>query len=235
MISIIGRGNVATHLFKALKGKVKVGLVNPHKIEELPQESEIIIIAVADNAITQVAEKIPQTEAVVAHTAGSVPLDVLKDRFKHSGVFYPLQTFTKDCEMDYSGLPIFIEASDDFSNSRLKELALLISDNVRKAGSEERKKLHLAAVFACNFTNAMAGIAEEIIRDYGLDFSTLFPLLKQTVGKLERISPKAAQTGPAVRGDSKVMEKHLQMLEQYPELQEIYSIISKYISHAKSL
>ena len=230
MVTIIGRGNVASHLYQALKDKTEVTVVNPRTLEELPAESDFIIISVSDNAIREIVEKLPPTDAIVAHTAGSVPMECLKGASDNFGVFYPLQTFTKGITLDYSKIPVFIEGSSPEVVSSLKRLAVLFSENVREADSEKRKNLHLASVFACNFTNAMASISRSLLEDAGVDFSALVPLMQQTVNKLQDVSPEKAQTGPAVRGDTNVMESHLKMLENRRDLQQIYSILSQYIS-----
>lgn len=229
MIAIIGRGNVASHLFTAIKEKMPVCLVNPHTLEDLPANPEIILISVTDSAINEVVEKLPDTSAIIAHTAGSVKMEAVKGKSPHYGVFYPLQTFTKNVKLDYSQIPVFIEASSPIASAKLKDLARCFSTHVHEADSETRKKLHLASVFACNFTNALADIADSLLKENGLDFSTLSPLLQQTVEKLQNLPPHEAQTGPAVRGDFKIINNHLSMLDNHPELQQIYSMLSDYI------
>ncbi|MCH5235208.1 MAG: DUF2520 domain-containing protein [Muribaculaceae bacterium] len=227
MIAIIGNGNVASHLHTALKDKTEVVLVNSRTLEGLPENPDIVLISVSDNAIEEVAQRLPKTDAIVAHTSGSTPMTILKE--DKIGVFYPLQTFTKGVELNYSEIPVFIEGSSPTVVEKLKELAQLFSNDVREADSESRRKLHLASVFACNFTNALAGISEEILKDSGIDFSVILPLMRQTLNKLGKLSPKEAQTGPAVRGDTVVMDKHLDMLESKPEFQHIYKQFSKII------
>ncbi|MCH5225581.1 MAG: DUF2520 domain-containing protein [Muribaculaceae bacterium] len=229
MISIIGRGNVASHLHKALEGITDVTIVNPHTLEELPEKNDIILISVADSAIVDVVNRLPPTDAVIAHTAGSIPMKAVEGKSPNFGVFYPLQTFSKDIPLDYSIIPIFIEGSTPKSIETLKRLAHLISNNVTIADSETRKRLHLASVFACNFTNALAGIGAQILAENGLDISTLLPLMRQTVEKLEKLTPQEAQTGPAARRDKTVVETHLKMLEFDPQLQNIYSLLSERI------
>lgn len=229
MVALIGRGNVASHLYKALEGKTEVALVNPHTLEDLPAEADIILICVSDSAIKSVIERLPESDALVSHTAGSIPMEIFSEKFKNYGVFYPLQTFTKGIELDYKKIPVFIEGSSPEVSLKLKKLAASFSEDVREADSGKRKSLHLASVFACNFTNALAGIAEYILREADLDFSAIRPLMRQTLDKLENISPKMAQTGPAARGDFNVIDAHMKMLENHPELQEIYSNLSDYI------
>ena len=229
MVAIVGRGNVASHLFIALKDKVNVCLVNPHSLEGLPEKPEFILLAVSDNAIEEIVKKLPSSDSIIAHTSGSISIDSLKEKGKNYGVFYPLQTFTKGIELDYSEIPVFIEGSNSLTISKLKKLASLFTNDIREADSEARRKLHLASVFACNFTNALAGVGKDLLEGTNIDFSALLPLMKQTVNKLQYLSPSEAQTGPAVRGDSIVMQKHLRMLQSNPLLQDIYNIFSTLI------
>ena len=230
MIAIIGRGNVASHLFTAIKEKTEVVMVNPHTLEDLPEKAEIILLCVSDKAISEVFNKLSVSGSIIAHTSGSMPMDILKGNSPNFGVIYPLQTFTKGLKMTYDNIPVFIEGSNPDTVEKLKHVASLISEDIREADSNERKKLHLASVFACNFTNALAGISEEILKDSGIDFSAILPLMDQTVKKLKTLSPKEAQTGPARRGDKDVMKVHLKMLEQNPDIQKIYSLLSAQIS-----
>ena len=230
MIAIIGRGNVATHLFKAFKNKTEVCLVNPHTLEDLPKNPDIILISVSDKAVGEVVAKLPKTEAIVAHTAGSVPLEVIASKFKNAGVFYPLQTFTKDVNLDYSEIPVFVEGNSCLVTDKLKQTAALFTDKIFEADSEKRKNLHLASVFACNFSNALVGIADDLLKSAALDYKVLLPLLNQTMWKLTSLSPKQSQTGPAVRGDRNVINAHLEMLENKPDLKNIYSLLSNTIN-----
>lgn len=229
-ISIVGSGNVATHLAKAFSGKASVSLVNPHTLEGLPEKSELVIISVKDDAIKEVAAKLKGRAEIVAHTSGSVAMSALEGCAQHIGVFYPLQTFSKNVSLNYKEIPFFIEGSDDTSIRVLTSAARLISEHVMPADSAIRKKLHIAAVFACNFTNSLAGIADELLQEDGLDYKVMLPLLRQTVDKLSSLSPAEAQTGPAVRGDKTVMDAHLKMLEGNDTLSEIYRTLSARIS-----
>ena len=226
--AIIGTGNVATHLAKALEKEGAVG-VNSRNLEGMPEECDLAIISVKDDAIAEVAQKLMGRAKIIAHTSGSVPADALKGCSERYGVFYPMQPFTKGVTMDYSEIPFFIEGSDTATEEALTSLALMISPNVRKAGSSARKRLHLSAVFACNFTNCLMGIADELLKESGMDYTVMLPLLKQTVGKLYGTSPAMAQTGPAARGDLKTIEAHLAMLSDKPHLQDIYLALTKRI------
>lgn len=230
MITIIGGGNVASHLNIALKDKTETVLVNPRTFEGMPESPNLIIIAVADKAIEEVAKRINKTEAFVFHTSGSTPINILQDVGPNIGVFYPLQTFTRNFDLKYEEIPIFIEASNKQTKEKLQQLASLVSPHIYEADSQKRKQLHLASVFACNFTNALAGIADKLLNDTGFDFSVLYPLMKATVRKLDKLSPREAQTGPAVRGDMEVIAMHLEMLEKYhPNLKNIYNLFTDYI------
>ena len=234
MIAIVGSGNVATNLYKALSPHKEVTLVNPHTLANLPQKAEIIILCVSDNAISEVANNIGHTEALIAHTSGSVSIQSLENVSEKIGVLYPLQTFTKEDSLNYKEIPVFIEGNSDDTVKDLKKLASVFSEDIREADSETRRQLHLASVFACNFVNALAGISKNILKESNIDFSVLLPLMKQTINKLQYLSPEKAQTGPAVRGDKNVMETHVKMLEDQPELKNIYTILSDYIINTRN-
>ena len=233
MISIIGNGNVATHLYNALKDKTEISIINSRSLETLPQNTDVILICVSDNAISEIVSKLPSSDAIIVHTSGSIPMDILKKYGLEYGVFYPLQTFTKGIDLEYSEIPVFIEGSSERVVEKLKEIASLFSNDIHNADSEMRRKLHLASVFACNFTNALARISQSLIEKSGIDFSVLRPLMKQTIKKLDVISPEEAQTGPAVRGDSIVIDKHLEMLSDHPDLKMLYQQMTKIIQNGK--
>lgn len=228
-ISVIGGGNVARHLMKAFEGKINASLVNPRTLDNLPEKSDVIIISVKDSAIKDVADKIRNRAAIVAHTSGSIPMSVLADTAEEWGVLYPLQTFSKDAELDYGEIPFFIEGNTPKAQNDLISVAKVVSENVYVAKSEERKQLHLASVFACNFTNCLMGISQDILKKSDIDFKVMLPLLRQTLSKLSYLSPAEAQTGPAVRRDYPVMESHLKMLSGDAEMQEIYRLMSDQI------
>lgn len=233
MIEIIGSGNVASHLYQALKDKVETHLVNPRTFEGWKDNPSIVLISVSDSAIEEVASKIPRNGAIIAHTSGSVPVSELEPFSDNIGVFYPLQTFTKGVPLKYDEIPVFIEGNTGYAVNKLKELANIFSNNVFEADSVQRKKLHLAAVFACNFTNALAGVAFDILSKAGLEQKVILPLINQTVEKLNSLSPKEAQTGPAIRRDVKILEEHEKMLENSPEIAGIYKRISDFIMNSE--
>ena len=233
-IAIIGTGNVGTHLFKALSGnsEYSVRLINSRNLEGLTPEFDLILLSVSDSVLKDVAEavagKVAGHDPIVVHTAGSVPMEVLKPFFKNYGVFYPLQTFSKEIEIaDYREIPIFIEGKSPIIVEKLRGVAADFFDRQYILDSNKREKLHLASVFACNFSNAMYGIAEDILNENGLPFQVLLPLISQTADKVRRISPYQAQTGPARRGDTLVMDKHLSSLSDDSMKRDIYKALSE--------
>lgn len=225
---IIGGGNVATHLYKALSGKTDVRLVAPRTLEGLRDDCDIIVLSVSDSIIEELASRIPDNGAILAHTSGSVSIDAINNR-RHKGVFYPLQTFTKGIELDYSRIHFFIEGNDEHSATKLRDLALQISEHIHDADSALRKRLHVASVFACNFTNHMYTIADSLLSESGLDISMLSPLIEETVRKITKSTPFNAQTGPARRGDTAVMDSHIALLADRPAEREIYRLVSRSI------
>ncbi len=243
-VTIIGSGNVATHLYKALASdkkpilkieevstekRVEVTLVNSRTLENLPDHSDIILISVKDDAIAEVAEKVKGKASIIAHTSGSVRMEVLGNYAEHFGVFYPLQTFSKDKQLEYHNIPFFIEGDSQATVKALRDLANEISTEVFEADSNKRKKLHIAAVFACNFSNHLVAIADELLKEEDMDYRVLMPLLKETVKKLESLRPIDAQTGPAVRKDKTVMAAHEEMLNSEPHWKAIYTLLSSSI------
>lgn len=228
-ISIIGKGNVGSHLYEALKHVADVCLIDSRTLANLPTESDICLICVSDSAIPEVASRLKGKADIVAHTSGSIQMDVLAPDSKNYGVFYPLQTFTKGVKLLYSEIPFFIEGNNSETTERLINLASLISDRVIKADSEKRRQLHLASVFACNFANNLVTIADDILQQSGMDYTLLLPLLRQTVEKLYELSPALAQTGPAARKDYPVIEAHLSLLEANKAYQEIYRLMTENI------
>jgi len=247
-IVTIGSGNVATHLAIALKGAGKeilqiysrtsenaksladkTGAEFTNDPMEVRDDADIYIIAVSDDALPVVAGNIDFKNNFVVHTSGSAPMDILKVSSENYGVFYPLQTFSKTRNVDFSEIPVCIEANTFVNGERLKNLAISLSGDVRFVDSEKRKVLHLAAVFASNFPNFMYSVAQMITEDNSLDFNILKPLILETAMKVQDMRPTAAQTGPAIRGDEKIMKMHIEMLEKYPEFQKLYEVLSEMI------
>lgn len=224
-VSVIGTGNVGVHLAKALG----LAPVNSRTLQNLPPYSDVIIIAVKDDAVASVAQNLIGRAGIICHTSGSVPLSVLHGCAPHTGVLYPMQTFSKNVALDYSSIPFFTEASDAHTEEILKNIALSMSRNVNHADSVGRKRLHIAAVLSCNFSNHLVALADDLLKEGGLDYRILLPLLHQTIDKLHNLPPAEAQTGPAAREDMNVIASHLAMLAPKPQIQDIYSLLSNSI------
>ena len=245
-IVILGTGNLAKHLYTAfLKADdVDVVQVIGRNVKELQQfskhstittdfdaiaDADVYLISVKDDAIGEVSKYLSNKKGIVAHTSGAIDMNTLQSGKK--AVFYPLQTFTKDKEVDFSNIPICIEADHEKSLNTLKSLAMSISKNVHQIDSEQRKKLHLAAVFVNNFTNCLYSIGEELCLEEGLSFDLLKPLIMETAHKIQTMSPQEAQTGPARRNDIKSMEGHLELLNKKEHI-TLYKLLSQAIKQA---
>lgn len=214
-VTLVGQGNVSHHLAKAFQSSKGVDLVavsdSRKKIHErILEQTEICIIAVSDKAIGAVSEKLGNTVRLVVHTSGSVALNEL--HHDRRGVFYPLQTFSRNRAVDFSKIPICIEASHKDDVLLLTRLARSISTDVQNVTSSQRKSLHLAAVFANNFTNHLYHIASELCVENGLSFDLLKPLILETAQKVCSLTPFDAQTGPARREDSTTISGHMELL-----------------------
>ncbi|MDT0294980.1 Rossmann-like and DUF2520 domain-containing protein [Mesonia ostreae] len=241
-VSILGSGNVATHLYRAFAESTEVQLVqiygrNPtnllafkdkvstcSRLEDL-KKVDIFILAVKDDAVEEIIQKLKHRDAIIAHTSGSIPLS---QSAKKNGVFYPLQTFSKDTPVDFKHIPLCLEASDKEIYTLLEKLALSISPKVFSISSEQRKSLHLSAVFVCNFVNHLYHIGESLCEKNEVPFEILHALILETARKASLHSPKAVQTGPAVRNDQKSIATHLERLtdEKY---KEIYTLLTQSI------
>ena len=198
------------------------------KLEQLP-EADAYLTMLTDDALIQLAPAIVKgrEKALFLHTAGSVPMDIWKETgATRYGVLYAMQTFSKGINLDWTQVPVFIEASSDSELEAIRRLALDLSPDVTPLSSKGRKKLHIAAVFACNFTNHMYAISEQLLAEEGIPFSVMLPLVRETARKVEGMSPLKAQTGPAVRGDRKVVNEHLDLLKDNPDVAEIYRLVS---------
>lgn len=243
-IVVIGSGNLAFHLTNALEQSENVRLValrarHPEKLSGFPgsaprggmeaplPEADICLLAVADRAIPEVAAELQGSKALVVHCSGAQPMDTLKEVPRH-GVFYPLQTFSRDRELTLKDIPVLTEARQREDLALLNELAVALGCLAHPAPSKTRLEFHLAAVFINNFTNHMVHLGESLVRDSGLDTSLLRPLLRETLGKLENLSPREAQTGPARRGDAATLAKHRGLLRGKPAA-TIYDQITKSI------
>lgn len=239
-IVIIGSGNVAYHLAKAFTqnnievsqifgrnevelNKISEELNIPYSTKELA-DADLYLISVSDSAVEQVSDLIKTEKALVAHTSGSLPIETLNGDYRKAS-FYPLQTFSKTKNLDYSKIPFFIEAENQIDEKSLFELASLISDNVETSDYEKRKYIHLTAVFACNFVNHLFARAKEISDSQDLPFEYFIPLIDETVEKIHHLEPKTAQTGPAVRGDERILKLHEELINDEEHL-KIYKLMN---------
>jgi len=193
-------------------------------------DADLYIIAVSDDAISEIVKYFPKVNGIVVHTAGSVRLDILRSKFKNCGVLYPLQSFSKNRNFDFQSIPFLLEANNKETENSLNSFIHQMADNIQIVTYDERLQIHLAAVFASNFSNHMNTIAQEILSEKNIDVSLLKPLLQETCDKILTSNPKDAQTGPAKRNDVKILEKHSQMLASNPNFQEIYKLVSKSIT-----
>ncbi|HEX3384570.1 MAG TPA: Rossmann-like and DUF2520 domain-containing protein [Mucilaginibacter sp.] len=248
LITIIGSGNVATHMAAALKNAghsiVQVysrdmqpaALLAYHvkaepidMLDAVSPETDLFLIAIKDDAIGGIAQKLARHGKLIVHTSGATSLEELKQHTLNAGVFYPLQTFSKTKELDFRTVPLCIEGATEEITKHLEELARTVSNNVYRVDSEQRRTLHLAAVFACNFPNYLYYAAGGLLHEHNLDFNLLRPLILETAAKVQEHLPGDVQTGPALRNDEQTMAAHLQLLSQNPELQEVYELISQLI------
>lgn len=242
-IVIIGSGNVAFHLAKAFTqnnievsqifgrnevelNKISEELNIPYSTKELA-DADLYLISVSDSAVEQVSDLIKTEKALVAHTSGSLPLEILKGNYRKAS-FYPLQTFSKTKNLEYSKIPFFIEAENQIDEKSLFELASLISDHVETSDYEKRKYIHLTAVFACNFVNHLFARAKEISDSQDLPFQYFIPLIDETVEKIHHLEPKLAQTGPAVRGDERILKLHEELIKDEQHL-KVYQLMNESI------
>lgn len=258
-IIVIGIGNVSSHLADSFQKTKQVKLVQAFNhqsskktvayskqyhcevvtdYKKIKIDADIYIIAVKDDVIAEVVKKLSalKLKGLVVHTSGSVDVGVLKNTSTQIGVYYPLQTFYEKAIIDWSSTPLLIEANSKTALAKLKLLAGLISKNCKIVNSTERLRLHLAAVFACNFTNALYVSAFELIeKNIGKkDVALLTPIMLHSFQKLNTVHPKQAQTGPAMRNDKVVMKKHLDLLKSNKELTAVYKLLSQLIISQQS-
>lgn len=240
-ITLIGAGNLATHLGTALQGAghtirqvysrteasastlaERLQCSHTTAIDGISNGSDLYIISVKDSALQQLADQFTRVspDALFVHTAGSMPMDVLPSRRR--GVLYPMQTFTKQREVDFSVIPCFTEANNEADLSLLNTLCSGISRQVIPLSSDDRKWLHVSAVFCCNFLNHCIALGSEVLQQHGIPFSVMLPLVSETVAKLQHLTPSEAQTGPAIRHDENVIQRHLALLADNPQLRDFY-------------
>lgn len=251
-IVVLGSGNVATHLFRAFSASegIRVKQVYNHSAKSLDYfkdltevtteiseiaEAEIYLLALKDDVIPEIAEHLRHKNGLVVHTSGSVALDALKGCDRR-GVFYPLQTFSKDNEVNYSEIPFCLEANTPNDLQLLEDLAGKISGKAYEISSEQRKKLHLSAVFVCNFVNHLYAVGEQICQKSEIPFEILKPLITETANKVQHASPAKVQTGPAIRNDRSTLNAHINLLDS-SENRKIYELLTSAIQtfHGKKL
>lgn len=251
---MIGAGNVATHLGKALREAGHELLQVYSRTEEsaaalsgslsadytvsvdgIRTDADLYIVALKDSVLPGLLPSLVKgrERAMFVHTAGSMPMDLWKGHAERYGVLYPMQTFSKRRAVDFSTVPFFVEANDAAGLDILKELAAGLGAKVYEATSEQRRYLHLAAVFACNFTNHMYALSARLLERHGIPFEVMLPLTDETARKIHGLPPAEAQTGPAVRCDGNVMARHLELLSGEPDIRELYEKISESINNLR--
>jgi len=253
-IVIIGAGNVATHLAKRLqkKGNEILQIVSRSEknarelslqihapfvtdIKKINKQADIYILCTPDDAIEKIAANLKLPGKLVLHTSGSVDLKVLKKISANTGVLYPLQSFSKQVKVSFASVPLLIEANNAASLQQVKLLASSLSKQVSEVNSPSRLKLHLAATIVNNFTNHLYVQAYDLLAKEKLDlFHLLMPLIKQSAKKIKTQKPAAVQTGPAKRGDTKTIKKHVGLLKKYPEQKKIYELFTAQIKKQKN-
>lgn len=244
----IGAGNVASHLIPALykdnypvsciysrtldnaadlAGKVSSDFVD--KFENISLNAGIYIISLSDHAVIDAINALSGVKGMLIHTSGSLGMDIFKGKVERYGVLYPVQTFNKFIDLDLKKVPFLIEASDDESLKLISELASVFSSNVNQMNSEQRKWVHIAAIFASNFVNHMLSRSDQILSAKDIDFQILIPLIEETIRKAKEGKPARFQTGPAFRGNFNIIEDHIRMLEDQADLQNLYTFVTKMI------
>jgi predicted short-subunit dehydrogenase-like oxidoreductase (DUF2520 family) len=251
-IVFIGAGNVSTHLAGALQkaGNKIIQIISRSnesaiilakefdceystEISELNNDCDIIIISVSDKMVSEVVEVLDASDKLIVHTSGTLPDGILSKASSNYGVFYPLQTFTKNTKVGFTDIPILIEANSEVNLNILEELASGISEDVRVINSGQREIIHLTAVIVNNFTNLNYTVAQYILEKNNLPFDVLKPLIMETAKKVLTQKPSEIQTGPAFREDKGTILKHIEMLSDYPDYKDIYEIMSGAIAHHK--
>jgi len=249
----IGAGNVATHLVRKLCNSgyrlIQVysrtadsanSLAEPYhagctiSLSEIIPDADFYLVSLPDQVIPHILAQVKIKNKLIFHTAGSLGLEVFGKEFRNFGIMYPLQTFNKKVEMNIALVPIFIEANDKHALEEIENIARVITEKVYITDSEIRKWIHLAGVFASNFTNHMLVISSEILREKKLDPALIKPLIEETFRKSLTMDPSEAQTGPALRNDTETLSKHIKMLENRTLLQKIYTFTSESILYSKS-
>jgi predicted short-subunit dehydrogenase-like oxidoreductase (DUF2520 family) len=253
-IVLIGAGNVATHLGVALKKakheilqvysrsesssrelSKKLKSKNTTEVKSIFTSADLYIISISDHAIKDFLKSLPVKNKIIIHTSGSVAMKIFGKKFANHGVIYPLQTFSKERNIKFNEVPLLIEGNNAATLSAIVSLARSVSPYVFEMSSVDRKTVHLAAVIANNFSNHLFVQAEKILMKKNIPFPLLGPLMHETVIKAIKVSPRVAQTGPAKRGDTRIIEEHLEMLKKEPALQKIYKLLSECIEQESGL
>lgn len=241
-VVIIGAGNVAYHLIRSItsSGNKLVQIFNrtlshvqavsqtniTGNIHALTPDADIYIICVKDIAIADIASQIDLGDKLIVHTSGNRSMDLLKNCSTNYGVFYPIQSFTKNIPINFKQIPLVIEANNHEAQEMLVNFSRTISNHVILMNEEDRQKLNIAGVFVNNFTNYIYSLAYDYLKNENIDFTILQPLIQNTVDKLQLGNPREMQTGPAVRNDKDTIASHLSLLEKYPQLRDIYQEVS---------
>ncbi|MBE0660848.1 MAG: DUF2520 domain-containing protein [Bacteroidales bacterium] len=251
-IVILGAGSVATHLAIALDKKgynisqiysrtsgsaeILSAKINAEFITDLKQldtDADLYIIALKDSVVECLIRKL-FVNGIVVHTSGTLPMAVLKNMSLSYGVFYPLQTFSKSRPISFDHIPVCIEASDERTLQSIRQVAQNLTNKIYEIDSEQRQYLHLSAVFSCNFSNFMYVAAADILKSRNIDFEILIPLIREFLDKLSMMNPWDAQTGPAIRDDSSIITRQLELLDKFPDYKEIYRQITEKIIDRKN-
>jgi len=244
-ITIIGSGNVAHHLVSTFESEKSIEIVQVFARKKntfLPnikkekiisdfadfKDADLYIVSVSDDAIFEVSDNLPFSKKLVVHTSGTKSIDVLSDK-NRKGVFYPLQSFSKEKKIHFKEIPILLETENEEDFKLLEKIGKSVSDKVIAMDSEKRKALHVASVFVSNFVNYMYQIGAEICIKNNISFDLLKPLINEVANKINYLSPEQAQTGPAQRGDMQIVNTHIEFLKNSPENQQIYQLITKAI------
>lgn len=251
-VVLIGAGNVATHLAIELT-KYSFDIIQVYsrtiesasrladtvhaepitEIDLVTTDADLYIYAVKDSVLEDIISQTPANNGLSIHTAGSVAIDIFDKYTTNYGVLYPFQTFSINRKAEWRDIPIFIEASSPANLSKLEKIASTLSDKVSTLSSEDRKYIHLTGVFACNFTNHMYTLSEIFLKKINLPFDIALPLIDETASKIHTLSPRDAQTGPAIRFDENIINKHLSLIED-EDIKQIYRIISENIHKINS-
>ena len=248
-IALIGSGRLATQLGMALKAAghdvlqvysrteanarslaLLLQTTYTTSLTSVTHDAQLYVVALTDAVLEDALATLcpDRKDRVFVHTAGSRPMDVFAGKAVHYGVFYPMQTFSKERNVDFSKIPVFVEYQDSIAKTCIEDLAFSLSTHVYNLTSEGRRHLHLSAVFACNFSNHMYDVCARVLARKGIPFEVMLPLIDETARKVHALTPREAQTGPAVRYDQTVMQRHLDLLED-EDLKQIYNLLSQHI------